>query len=203
MRLINRLASPPPPPSLSLTSQQIPTLPFIRDTPLPTPLKLHLTIPNWAHNLLCLQQLYVFNVTTMGIFTLTVPSTSVLTANNVPQATLNIVALTTTVLFANTLAISHAFVQTSAAPSVMTQGMSSATVLSRRTPVRGLSSMRGILRDCNLVLEVQVFEVGIVMVQSPDLLFSIIHFAPLVTDSPLTFTLAVSFFTDVYRYAIQ
>ena len=42
-----------------------------------------------------------------------------------------------------------------------------------------------------------------VTVQSPDLLFSIIHFAPLVTDSPLTFTLAVSFFTDIYRYTIQ
>ena len=43
----------------------------------------------------------------------------------------------------------------------------------------------------------------IVTVWNPDLLFSIIHFTPLVTDSPLTFTLAISFFTDVYQYTIQ
>ena len=42
-----------------------------------------------------------------------------------------------------------------------------------------------------------------VTVWSLDLLFSIVHFAPLVTDLPLTFTLAISFLTDVYRYTIQ
>ena len=63
--------------------------------------------------------------------------------------------------------------------------------------------MRGTLRDCDFVLEVQVFEGGIVTVQSLDLLFSIVHFAPLVTDSPLTFTLAISFLTNVYQYTIQ
>ena len=135
---------------------------------------------------------------TKGIFTSTVPSTSVLTADNVPRATPNIVALATTVLFANASAISHVSVQTGNAPSVMTQGMSSATVLSWRTPVRGLSSTRETLKDCDLVLEVRVFKGGIVMVRSPDLLFSIIHFAPLATDSLLTFTLAISFFTDIY-----
>ena len=140
---------------------------------------------------------------TKGIFVLTVQSMSVLTANNVPWATPSIVALATTVLFADTSAISRTSVQTGDAPSVMIQGISSVTVLSQRTPVRGLSSMRETWRDCDFVLEVQVFEGGIVTVRSPDLLFSIIHFAPLKTDSPLTFTLAISFFTDVYQYMIQ
>ena len=140
---------------------------------------------------------------TKGIFVLTVQSMSVLTANNVPWATPSIVALATTVLFADASAISRTSVQTGDAPSVMIQGISSVTVLSQRTPVRGLSSMRETWRDCDFVLEVQVFEGGIVTVRSPDLLFSIIHFAPLKTDSPLTFTLAISFFTDVYQYMIQ
>ena len=184
-------------------NQPIPALPFIRDAPLPIPHELHLTIPDWAHNPLRLQQLFVFNVMTKGIFTSTVPSTSVLTADNVPQATPSIVALATTVLFADASATSHVSVPTSNAPFAMTQGMSSATVLSRRTPVRGLSSTRETLRDCDLILVVRVFDGGIVMVQNPDLLFSIIHFTPLATDSPLTFTLTVSFFTDVYQYTIQ
>ena len=160
-------------------------------------------IPDWAHNPLCLQQLFVFNVTTKGIFVSTVPSMSVLTAGKVPQATPSIAALATTVLFADASAISRMSVQTDDVPSVMTQGMSSATVLSQRTPVKGLSSTRETLRDCDLVLEVRVFKGGIVMVQSPDLLFSIIHFTPLATDLPLTFTLTISFFTDVYQYTIQ
>ena len=42
-----------------------------------------------------------------------------------------------------------------------------------------------------------------VTVRSPDLLLSIVHFAPLVTDSPLTFTLAISFLTNTYQYMIQ
>ena len=79
---------------------------------------------------------------------------SVLTADNVPRATPNIVALATTVLFVNASAISRTSAQTGDVPSVMTQDMSSATVLSQRTPVRGLSSMRGTLRDCDLVPEV-------------------------------------------------
>ena len=160
-------------------------------------------IPDWAHNPLHLQQLFVFNVTTKGIFMSTAPSTSVLTADRVPWATPSIVALTTTVLFADASAISHVSVQIDDVPSAMTWGMSSATALSQRIPVRGLSSMRETLKDCDLAPEVRVFEGGIVTVQSPDLLFSIIHFAPLVTDSPLTFTLAVSFFMDIYQYTIQ
>ena len=124
-------------------------------------------------------------------------------ADNVPQATPNIVALATTVLFADASAISRASVQIAGAPSVMTQDMSLATVLSPKTPARELSSMRGILKDCRLVLEVQVCEGGIVTVQSPNLLFSIIHFAPLTIDSPLTFTLTTSFFTNDYRYTVQ
>ena len=198
MRLITRLALPPPSLLLSSTSRPIPALPFIRDAPPPTPLELHLTIPDWAHNPLRLQQLFVFSATIMGIFASTVPSTSVLTADNVPRATPNIVALATTVLFADVSAISHASVQTNNAPSVMTQGMSSVTVLSRRTPVKELSSTKGTLRDCDLVPDIRVFNGGIVMVRGLDLLFSIIHSAPLATDSPLIFTLAISFFTNVH-----
>ena len=100
-------------------SRLIPALPFIRDAPLPTPLELHLTIPNWAHNPLRLQQLFVFSVMTKGIFVLTVQSMSVLTANNVPWATPSIVALATTVLFADASAISCVSVRTGDAPSVM------------------------------------------------------------------------------------
>ena len=43
----------------------------------------------------------------------------------------------------------------------------------------------------------------IVTVRSPNLLFSIIHFAPLMIDSPLTFTLTTSFFTNDYWYMVQ
>ena len=56
--------------------------------------------------------------------------------------------------FADTSAISRMSVQTDDALSVMTQGMSSATVLSQRTPVRELSSTRETLRDCDLISEV-------------------------------------------------
>ena len=172
MRLINRLASSPVipsplcslSPSLSSMSQPTPTLPFIRDALLHTPFELHLTIPDWAHNLLCLQRLFVFSATTRGIFMLTVRSTSVLTADNAPQATPSIVALATTVLFADASAISHVSVWTDDAPSVMIQDISLATALSWRTPARGLFSMRGTLRDCDFVPEVQVFEGGIVTV---------------------------------------
>ena len=172
MRLINRLASPlviPSPlcslsPSLSSMSQPTPTLPFIRDALLHTPLELHLTIPNWARNLLCLQRLFVFSATTRGIFMLTVRSTSVLTADNVPRATPSIVALATIVLFADTLAISHASVRTDSAPSVMIQDISLATALSWRTPARELFSTRETLRDYDFIPEVRVFEGGIVMV---------------------------------------
>ena len=203
MRLINHLASPPLSPSLSSMSRPIPALPFITEAPLPTPLELHLSIPAWANNPLHLQRLFVFSVTTVGIFTSTVLSTSALTADNTPRATPNIIALATTVLFADASAISRASVQIDDAPSAMTQDMSLATVLSPRTPVRELSSMKGTLRDCSLVPEVQVCEGGIVTVRSPNLLFSIIHLAPLTIDLPLTFTLTTSFFTNDYRYTVQ
>ena len=55
----------------------------------------------------------------------------------------------------------------------------------------------GILKKCFRILLLGV------TVWSLDLLFSIIHFAPLATDSLLTFTLATSFFTNVYQYTIQ
>ena len=120
-----------------------------------------------------------------------------------PRPPPNIVALATTVLFADASAISRTSAQIDDVPSAMTQDMSLATVLSPRTPARGLSSTRGTLRDCDLILEVRVFKGGIVMVQGPNLLFSIIHLAPLMTDSPLTFTFTTSFFTNIYRYTVR
>ena len=60
--------------------------------------------------------------------------------------------------------------------------------------------------NIDLVAHPRVLESSLdksVTVRSPDLLFSIIHFAPLMTDSLLTFTLATSFFTNVYRYMVQ
>ena len=212
MRLINHLVSPPAipsplhslSPSLSSMSQPTPALPFIRDALLHTPLELHLMIPDWAHNPLHLQQLFVFSATTRGIFVLTVQSTSALIVDNAPRATPSIIAPpATTVLFANALATSRTSVWTDDVPSVMIWDILLVTAPSRRTPVRGLFSMRETLRDCDVVLEVQVFEGGIVTVRSPDLLFSIVHFTPLVTDLSLTFTLAISFLTDVYQYTIQ
>ena len=85
-------------PSLSLTSWLTPALPSIKDELSHTPLELCLVIPDWARNPLRLQQLFVFSVTTRGIFMSTVQSTNVLTAINVLQATPSTVALATTVL---------------------------------------------------------------------------------------------------------
>ena len=42
-----------------------------------------------------------------------------------------------------------------------------------------------------------------VTVQGPNLIFSIIHFSPLSSDSPFMFTVSISFSTDDYRYMIQ
>ena len=95
-------------------------------------------IPDWACNLSRLQQLFVFSATTRGIFMLTVRSMSALTANNAPRATPSIIALATTVLFADASAISHVSVWTDDAPSVMIQDISLVTALSQRTPARGL-----------------------------------------------------------------
>ena len=133
----------------------------------------------------------------------TVQNTNVLTAVNMPQATPSTVALTTTVLFANALVISPASVRTDDAPSVTIRDTSSMTALSWRTPARGLSLMREIQRGCDFVPEVQIFEGGIVMVQEPNLIFSVIHFSPLSSDLPFTFTVSVLFSTDVYWYMVQ
>ena len=77
------------------------------------------------------------------------------------------------------------------------------TALSLRTPARGLSSTGEIQRGCDFVPEVQIFEGGIVTVQGPNLIFSIIHFSPLSSDSPFTFTVSILFSTDDYWYMVQ
>ena len=63
--------------------------------------------------------------------------------------------------------------------------------------------MGEIQRGCDFVPEVQIFEGGIVMVQGPNLIFSIIHFSPLSSDSPFTFTVSILFSTDNYQYMVQ
>ena len=42
-----------------------------------------------------------------------------------------------------------------------------------------------------------------VTVQGPNLIFSIVHFSPLSSDSPFTFTVSILFSTDDYQYMVQ
>ena len=133
----------------------------------------------------------------------TVRNMNVLTAINALQATHSTIALATTVLFATASVTSPTSVWTSNAPSVMIQDTSLVTALSQRTPARGLSLTREIQRGRNFVLEVQIFEGGIVMVQGPNIIFSIVHFSPLSSDSPFTFTVSILFSTDDYQYMVQ
>ena len=42
-----------------------------------------------------------------------------------------------------------------------------------------------------------------VMIRDPNLIFSVVHFSPLTSDLPLTFTISVLLSTDVYRYMVQ
>ena len=93
-------------------------------------------------------------------------------------------------------------VQIDSAPSAMTPVMPSWIAPLPRTPVAVSSSTMEIQRGCSFVPEVQVFKGGIVTVQGPDLIFSVIHLSPLVSDSPFTFTVPTTFLTDVYQYAI-
>ena len=57
-------------------------------------------------------------------------------------------------------------------------------------------------RDFDVVLVVQVFEGGIVMVRGRGLVFSIVHLSPLTDDSPFSFTVLVIFFTNTFRYVV-
>ena len=132
----------------------------------------------------------------------TAQSTSAPTVANMPLATLNTVVLKTTVPFATASAIPPAIAQTVSAHFAMTRDMSSQTAPSQRTPVAELSSMTETQRDSSLVPVVQVFEGGIVTVQGQDIIFSIFHWSPLTSSSPLTFTVSTMFFTDVYQYVI-
>ena len=96
-----------------------------------------------------------------------------LTAVNALQATPNTVALATTVLFADASVTSPVSVQTNDAPFVTTQDILSLISPSQKTPARGLSLTRGIQRDCEFGLEVQLFKGGIVTIRDPNLIFSI------------------------------
>ena len=173
-------------------------LPSIRTTPHPTPLELHLETPVWAHNQQRLQRLFVFTAMTQGIFVLTAWNTSVLTATNMPLVTLSTVACATTVLFATILDIPPTTVQIDSAPSVMTQDMSSQIVPSLRTPAVVSSSTMETQWESSLVLVVQIFKGGNVMIQGDGLLFSIICLPLLSSNSPLTFTISIMFLTDTY-----
>ena len=143
-------------------------------------------------------RLTVFTATLWGIFVSTVQNMSVPTAASMPPVTLNTIVLETTVLFAIALATPLATVQTTFVPSATTQDMSSQIVLSQRTPVVVSSSTTETQRESDLALMVQVFEGGIVMVQGPNLVFSIIYLSLLTPNSPFTFTISTMFFSDVY-----
>ena len=95
-----------------------------------------------------------------------------------------------------------AIVPIDGAPSVTLPTIFLSTVLLRRTQVRGSSSMRGTLRDFDVVPVVQVFEGGIVTVRGHGLVLSIVHLPPLTVDSPFTFTVLLIFFTDTFRYIV-
>ena len=133
---------------------------------------------------------------------LTVQNMNVLTAINVPQVIPNIVASETTVLFATASVTPCASVWTTSASFAMTQDMSSLIIPSQRTPTAGSSSTMETQKDYNLVPVVQVFGGGIVTVQGPDLIFSIVHLPPLSPDCPFTFTISIMFFPDTYQYTI-
>ena len=143
-------------------------------------------------------RLTVFTATLWGIFVSTVQNMSVPTAASMPPVTLNTIVLETTVLFAIALATPLATVQTTFVPSATTQDMSSQIVLSQRTPVVVSSSTTETQRESDLALMVQVFEGGIVTVQGPNLVFSIIYLSLLTPNSPFTFTISTMFFSDVY-----
>ena len=109
---------------------------------------------------------------------------SVLTATNVPQDTPNIAVSKTTALFADASATCPAIVPTAIAPSVMTLDTLLLTVLSQKTPAAGLSSTTETLKGSDIVLVVQLFKGGIVMVQGQNFIFSVVHWAPLSRDLP-------------------
>ena len=129
-------------------------------------------------------------------------STSVPTAINVPLVTPNIVALETTVLFVAASATSPVSVWTDSVPFATTWDMLSQTVPFLKTPAAVSSLTTEIQKDCNLVPVVQVFKGGIVTVQGPNLVFSIIHLSPLVSNSPFMFTISTMFLSDGYQYTV-
>ena len=51
----------------------------------------------------------------------------------------------------------------------------------------------------DVLLQVQIMGVT---VRGQNLIFSIMHWSPSSSDSPLTFTISTMFFTDVYQYTI-
>ena len=185
-----------------LTSLLTLDLPFTRVTWPPIPHVLHLAIPAWAQNPLRLRRLVVFSAMPQAISVSTAPNT------NVPAVVSGLpVTHNTTVseIIAPIVDVSPTWPATvliDAAPSVTPPITFSSTVLLRRTRVQVSSSTTGILRDSDVVLVVQVFEGGIVMVQGCGLFLSIVHLLPLSTGSPFTFTILVIFFTDTFRYIV-
>ena len=88
------------------------------------------------------------------------------------------------------------------APSVTLPITFSLTVLSWRTRAQESSSMREIPRGFDVVLVVQVFNGGIVMVRGHGLVLSIVHLPLLTVDSPFTFTVLIIFLTNTFRYVV-
>ena len=134
----------------------------------------------------------------LGIYMLTAWTMSAPIVITRPWDTPNISASKTSVLFADASAIHPTIVQTNTVPSVMTLDTLLLTVPSWRTPAAGLFSTMETPRGSEVVPVVQVFKGGIVMVQGQDLIFSIIHWSPLTSDSPLTFTVSTTYV--LYRH---
>ena len=108
-------------------------------------------------------------------------------------------------IIAPSVSVSHTWpitVPIDVAPSVTLPITFLPTVLLRRTQAQASSSTREIPRGFDVVLVVQVFNGGIVMVRGHGLVLSIVHLPPLTVDSPFTFTVLIIFLTNTFQYVV-
>ena len=174
----------------------------LRDAQPLIPHELHLMIPAWAQNPSRLRRLVVFNATPLAISVSTAPNTNVPVAVRGLPATHNIAVSEIIAPTADASPTWPATVPIDDAPSVTLPITFSSTVLLRRTQVQESSSMRGTLRDSDVVPVVQVFEGGIVMVRGRGLFLSVVHLPPLTMDSPFIFTVLIIFLADTFQYVV-
>ena len=96
------------------------TLNSIRTALLPTPLKLYLETPIWAHQWSQLKKLFVFTATPWGMFVSTALTMSALTADSMPPDILSTGAFVTTAHSVSISAISPAIAWIDDVPFVTT-----------------------------------------------------------------------------------